>query len=232
MPYISDLRYNWVEVRLSAIDAAEMRELVIEAWCMVVPKSVAAAYLAPSNTVALGWRPHSGWAVVVAVVGPTEDAAPVVTYRQRVELLDSSLPRQPYHAAVDAGLSLDDAEVLIRQVEQAATDAVTSATAAAVAELSRSNLVVRRAGVAAAGSQVPRELGRILGSHPLLHAAEGQLFRRAVIEGSARAGLEVITVDPKTAADLQVTLAAMGKVAGPPWQKDHREAAAAALAAL
>ena len=44
LPRDSDLRYNWVVVRLAAIDAAEMRELVVDAWAMVVPKSVAAAY--------------------------------------------------------------------------------------------------------------------------------------------------------------------------------------------
>jgi hypothetical protein len=43
-PHPSDLRYNWVLVRMSAIDATEMRELVIDAWRMAVPKSVAAAY--------------------------------------------------------------------------------------------------------------------------------------------------------------------------------------------
>jgi hypothetical protein len=45
MPRSSDLRYNWVEVRLDAIDDAEMREIVIEAWRMVVPKRVAAEHL-------------------------------------------------------------------------------------------------------------------------------------------------------------------------------------------
>ena len=45
MPKPSDQRYHWVVVRLSAIDAEEMREIVIEAWRMVVPKRVAAAYL-------------------------------------------------------------------------------------------------------------------------------------------------------------------------------------------
>jgi len=44
LPSRSDLRYNWVHVRLAAIDAAEMRELVSDAWRMVVPKRVAAAY--------------------------------------------------------------------------------------------------------------------------------------------------------------------------------------------
>ena len=45
-PGTSDLRYNWVIVRLAAIDDAEMRELVVGAWTMVVPKRVAAAHLA------------------------------------------------------------------------------------------------------------------------------------------------------------------------------------------
>ena len=44
MPPASDLRYNWVVVRLQAIDGAEMRDLVLDAWAMVVPKSVAAEY--------------------------------------------------------------------------------------------------------------------------------------------------------------------------------------------
>jgi hypothetical protein len=43
MPTGSDLRWNWVEVRLAAIDITEMREIVFDAWRMVVPKSVAAA---------------------------------------------------------------------------------------------------------------------------------------------------------------------------------------------
>ena len=42
-PERSDLRYHWVQVRLAAIDHTEMRELVLDAWRMVVPKRVAAA---------------------------------------------------------------------------------------------------------------------------------------------------------------------------------------------
>ncbi len=44
LPRESDLRYKWAVVRLSAIDAQEMRELVIDAWAMVVPKKVSAPY--------------------------------------------------------------------------------------------------------------------------------------------------------------------------------------------
>ena len=45
LPVPSDLRYHWVQARLGALDAAELRELVVEAWRMVVPKGVARAHL-------------------------------------------------------------------------------------------------------------------------------------------------------------------------------------------
>ena len=45
MPIPSDMRYQWVRVWLDAIDLSEMRELVVDAWRMVVPKRVAAEYL-------------------------------------------------------------------------------------------------------------------------------------------------------------------------------------------
>ena len=44
MPRESDLRFNWVVVRLAAIDAEEMRGLVIDAWSLCVPKRLSAAY--------------------------------------------------------------------------------------------------------------------------------------------------------------------------------------------
>jgi len=43
-PDRSDLRYNWVLVRLVSIGETEMRALVLDAWRMCVPKRVAAAY--------------------------------------------------------------------------------------------------------------------------------------------------------------------------------------------
>lgn len=45
MPVRSDERYNWVRARLAELDVDEMRELVVDAWTMCVPKRVAAAYL-------------------------------------------------------------------------------------------------------------------------------------------------------------------------------------------
>jgi hypothetical protein len=45
MPSKADMRYQWVEARMEALDVDEMRELVIDAWRMCVPKKVAAEYL-------------------------------------------------------------------------------------------------------------------------------------------------------------------------------------------
>jgi hypothetical protein len=45
MPLPADVRYNWVRVRLEALDSGEMRELVLDAWRMVVPKKVAREFL-------------------------------------------------------------------------------------------------------------------------------------------------------------------------------------------
>jgi hypothetical protein len=46
MPTGGDLRYNWLVARLDAIDLAEMRELVVDAWSMVVPQRVIDDYRA------------------------------------------------------------------------------------------------------------------------------------------------------------------------------------------
>jgi hypothetical protein len=42
LPRTSDMRYNWIHVSLDAIDLEEVRELVLDAWRMCVPKKVAA----------------------------------------------------------------------------------------------------------------------------------------------------------------------------------------------
>ena len=44
MPPQSDLRFNWVEADLAALDPSEARELVVDAWRMVVPQKLSRAY--------------------------------------------------------------------------------------------------------------------------------------------------------------------------------------------
>ena len=44
MPSASDLRFHWVEADLASLEASEARELVVDAWRMVVPQKVSRAY--------------------------------------------------------------------------------------------------------------------------------------------------------------------------------------------
>jgi hypothetical protein len=77
-----------------------------------------------------------------------------------------------------------------------------------------------------------------------MHQAEGELFRDVLVAGARALGFEPTTLPAKSApeaackllgltrARLEAHIAALGKSAGPPWGKDQKEAAAAALAAL
>lgn len=47
LPRESEMRFHWIEAWLDALDEDEMRELVLEAWRMVVPKRVAREVLGP-----------------------------------------------------------------------------------------------------------------------------------------------------------------------------------------
>jgi hypothetical protein len=44
MPSTSDMRFNWVHADLAALEPTEARELVVDAWRMVVPKKLSRAY--------------------------------------------------------------------------------------------------------------------------------------------------------------------------------------------
>jgi hypothetical protein len=58
LPRESELRFHWIEAWLDALDADEMRELVLDAWRMVVPQRVAREVLGPP---AAGHKPgHTG----------------------------------------------------------------------------------------------------------------------------------------------------------------------------
>ena len=45
LPRLSDQRFHWVHARMAALSREEMRELVTDAWRMVIPKKIAAAHL-------------------------------------------------------------------------------------------------------------------------------------------------------------------------------------------
>jgi hypothetical protein len=197
------------------------------------------------TAIGLGWRVHSWWAVVVAVSGPA--ASPAVAYRERVTLVDDESLREPYHAGAayvggrvgaDAEPFLGKARGLIESVEKTAA----TAAAAAIRRLVSSLGPVAAVGVVGGSRKISSELLPILASHARLHESERSLYEEAVIQGATRAKLPVRTI-PATGtllADasqvlgvaLGPSLAALGKSIGSPWQKDHKEATAAALVAL
>jgi hypothetical protein len=44
LPAAADMRFNWVHADLAALDPSEARELVVDAWRMVVPRKLSRAY--------------------------------------------------------------------------------------------------------------------------------------------------------------------------------------------
>ena len=84
----------------------------------------------------------------------------------------------------------------------------------------------------------------ILAVHVRMHQAEGEPFRDVLVAGARACDLELTTLPDKSAIDTAATmlgltrarldaqLATLGRSAGPPWGKDQKEAAAAALVAL
>jgi hypothetical protein len=185
------------------------------------------------GTIGLGWRVHSWSAVVAAVAGPA--ASPVIVHREQVTLVDDESVREPYHAA--AAVHPDEARALIASVEHTAATAAELAIRGFVSSLGPVGAV----GVVGGNRRLP-ELPQILAKHARLHEAERDLYEQAIIRGATQAGLPVTTLPAtgrllREASDvvgvaLEPMLAALGKSIGPPWQKNYKEATAAALVAL
>jgi hypothetical protein len=145
---------------------------------------------------AIGFRAHSGWAAAVALVkpAPRPPDAPAAIMRRRIEMADrgAPLPSQPYHAAV--GLDIREAE---QHVANCAARAAALATKCVARHGRRSAATWPSNGRVrfAVGSGRPLPpLERILASHPLLHTAEGELFREALRAASRECGLPLTTV--------------------------------------
>jgi hypothetical protein len=98
--------------------------------------------------------------------------------------------------------------------------------------------------IAVGTTEVPDDLATILASHARLHAAEGELYRDALVEGATQLGLPVTRFANKGAIgeaaqvlgvdteQMSARLTALRVTLGAPWQKDHREATAGALLVL
>ena len=190
--------------------------------------------------VAFGLKAHSGWAALV-VVGKQRDEL-VVVERWRVELVEQSWAKQPYHAA--EGLEREKARDLVKRgVDSVHRLALVEMKAAVKRERDRKNEV---AGCAVlVGTPMPDwTTEEILAVHFRMHKAEGALFQNALVRAAKKCKLNTIPVLEKelmtralshfrSETDLLVKkIASLGKCVGPPWTKDHKDATLAALMAL
>src|ERR1700727_2750963 len=116
--------------------------------------------------IALGFRAHSGWAAMVAVAGGNGIA------RRRIAKADPQGrgSKQPYHAA--AGLPFAAGEELVRTAIQSSRELARQAIAAAAKEFDVAGCAV----LLGRDRKLP-DLASILSAHPLIHTAEGEMFR-------------------------------------------------------
>ena len=79
--------------------------------------------------------------------------------------------------------------------------------------------------------ELPGDLDTILASHPMIHTAEGALFRAAFRAAAEKLELPVVQLPARELPPVE-SIADIGLAAGRPWAKDQRDACLAALVAL
>jgi hypothetical protein len=168
----------------------------------------------PGMRAAIGFSVHTGWAAAVALGGPKA----TLLARERVVLADSDYGRFVYHAAQETPAF---ARQMVKESRQVAERRGTRALRDLVAALDGHRVVA--VVLPPAKRELP-PLDKILASHSLVHSAEGELFRSALVKAAGRAGLAVVELAPAALPALAVD--------GPPWGKDQRTAAALAWAGL
>jgi len=189
--------------------------------------------------VAFGLKAHSGWAALV-VLAKDQDQY-VVVDRCRVELVEESWQKQPYHAAED--LEPTVARSLVKRgISAADRVALREMKRAIKREQKRDNEVIG-CGVLVTDPMPDWSIDEILAVHFRMHKAEGVLFRDALAHAAQSAGLrfvgiaekELITYAQKllrySSEDLARVVGQLGKSVGAPWGKDQKEAATSAMIA-
>jgi len=195
-----------------------------------------------SRRAALGFRVHSGWAAAVAVAGTP--ARPEILERRRIAIADPEIEGslQPYHAAEE--MAIGDA----RRYLETCASASARLSRKAVADLARD---VRSKGCELTGGGLLLASGRplpalesVLASHALIHTADGEHFREAILRACEHAGLDVLGMRERevpaaaaarfrtTEAEVMLQVAQAGKAVGAPWRADEKLAALVAWLAL
>jgi hypothetical protein len=191
-------------------------------------------------TAVLDVADHNGWAVCVTVA--VSRGAPVVVDRRRVELLEQGLPSQPYEHET-AGMPLPAAEELVVRVRNSVRQTTLKRLMELREELQPYSIVamtLRNPPLA----YVPVTVAEAHASYPVMCRADAMMYHDAICTAARRMSLDLMLHDRGgelvRAADrlgisleeVEQFLRTAGDGLGPPWQKDHRHAAAAAMVAL
>lgn len=166
----------------------------------------------------------------------------MVVDRRKIGLAGEGIPQQPYHAAED--LELEKAEELIRHCVQGSRRLAIRAFAEAAGDLLREGYEIVGCGLLLASGRPLPGLPAILASHALIHTADGEHFRNAIVHAAGHMKLPMTAVREKdvwarASADLrapieklQRRIGEIGKSIGPPWTQDQKLAALAGWLAL
>ena len=190
--------------------------------------------------VAFGLKAHSGWAALVVIA--KENGEYVVVDRRRLELVEETWAKQPYHAA--EGCKPEIARDLVKRGIAAANRIAFRELRSAVKhEEKRGNKVIG-CGVLVTAPMPAWSTDEILAVHFRMHKAEGVLFREVLCDAAEKCQVRLVRVQEKSVgaypertlkmsvADLSNSISKLGKSVGPPWGKDQKEAATAAMIAL
>ncbi|HEX9511187.1 MAG TPA: hypothetical protein VF939_11945 [Puia sp.] len=194
------------------------------------------------RNVAIGARMHSGWGALVAV---SNDAGAIeIIERRRIIITTpgTSGGNQPYHFA--RSLELPEAEKFLTERFVTSKHLALTAVRDLADELrERQYHVIGAAILLASGRPLPPLL-KILASHALIHAAEGEFFREAFSKACEHLDLPVTgfqerSLDEyvqatfgKAATRIWQQISTLGRSLGPPWTRDQKMAALAALVVL
>ena len=198
--------------------------------------------MARSKQTALGFRVHSGWAALVAV--SMEKGAPSILARERPHFVETFTYefRQPYHTAEK--MALAEAREFVARLQEEARRLAYRAIQGLQSDLQTQGFKLARCGLLLASGRPLPSFEKILASHALIHTADGELFREAILHACARSGLRTESIKEKellerASAVLRVQPAVLmrritelGRPLGSPWSQDEKFATLAAWLAL
>lgn len=143
--------------------------------------------------------------------------------------------KHPYHAV--EGANLEEAARRLSRYRAAAQERAQTALAALSEDLARRGCPAVRLGVPDSTSRRAVPLASILASHALIHAAEGDHFRGALVDAAERNGIAVSRIKARELeaqaetrlcrpiSELREAIKELGRQVGPPWGADQKTAA-------